>query len=426
MRTLQAIERGRTIIVVMRERQMRRQDAKTPRKSRFSFFSSWRLGVLAAHFLRVTSLLLLPSLASAAELKAYDTPYYTIYTDLDRDSEREAAIRMTKMAEEYHDCTKDFSGVNPEKFPFYLYRSPQDYYDAGGLPGTAGVFIGDGKLMAIAGQPLTGNTWHAVQHEGFHQFAHAAIPGQLPIWLSEGWAEYFGEGLFTGDGFVMGVIPNWRLKRLKESITNQKIKSIRQIMLMSPDHWRSDLSIGNYDQAWSMVHFLIHGEGGKYQHALSACIKEFSAGRPFDTAWLDTLEPAEDFEKRWKVYWLSQPANPTSIQYSQATVSTLTSFLARAAAEEQRFESFEQFTAVAKNGKLKMSADDWLPVSLLNKALLSATQEDHLLLHIDVAQQSVLTAIMSDGTRLTGTFNLRGGHVAHVEVIVQNPGRAGG
>ena len=69
---------------------------------------------------------------------------------------------MTRMAEEYHDRTKDFSGAIRQKFPFYLFREAQDYFDAGGLPGSAGVFMVRGdeaKLMAIAGEKSTNGTW---------------------------------------------------------------------------------------------------------------------------------------------------------------------------------------------------------------------------------------------------------------------------
>ena len=80
-----------------------------------------------------------PAPASAADLKQYETRYYTIYTDLAPDVEREAAARMTRMAEEYHDRTRSFAGVIRHKFPFYLFRNEADYHAAGGMPGSAGV-----------------------------------------------------------------------------------------------------------------------------------------------------------------------------------------------------------------------------------------------------------------------------------------------
>src|SRR4051812_25497207 len=107
--------------------------------------------------------------ASSGSMQQYPSPYYDIYSDLEPDRVQEAVLRMTRMAEEYHERTKEFSGAINQKFPFYLFRNPQDYLDAGGLPGSGGVFMvrgGEAKLMAIAGEKSTNGTWHTVQHEG--------------------------------------------------------------------------------------------------------------------------------------------------------------------------------------------------------------------------------------------------------------------
>ena len=374
--------------------------------------------------------------ASAADLKRYETRYYTIYTDLDPDVEREAAARMTRMAEEYHDRTRSFAGVIRHRFPFYLFRSEADYHAAGGMPGTAGVFIGsadgEGKLMAFAGQHITAYTWHTVQHEGFHQFAHAVIGGDIPTWLNEGLAEYFGEALFTGDGFVTGVVPPFRLARLQAEIRAGALKPVRAIMDVSPAQWRAEMNIGNYDQAWSMVHFLVHADGGRYAPAFSACIRQISAGKPFDVAWRTTIGPADGFEDRWKAYWLAQPRSPTHDLYVRATVATLTSFLARATAERQAFPDLSAFVTAADDDRLRMAADDWLPHSLLAGALTAAhldhgtadtaaTTDGHW--ELKAGRQPTLADVLTDGTRLTGWFTLNGTFVAAVNVEVDDLAR---
>src|SRR5687768_12812023 len=153
------------------------------------------------------------------KLQAYESAYYTIYTDLPAEDAKEAAIRMTRIAEEYYERTKDFSGKINRRLPFYLFREMADYYEAGGLPGSGGVFNGR-RLMAIAGAKPTPTTWMIVQHEGFHQFARAVIGGEIPVWANEGLADYFAVSVFTGDGMVSGVVPNWRLRRVQEQIRN--------------------------------------------------------------------------------------------------------------------------------------------------------------------------------------------------------------
>jgi len=202
-------------------------------------------------------------------LQRYETKYYILFTDVPREQAQEVAVRMTKMAEEYHDRTRDFSGVIRNKFPFYLYVHKEDYIAAGGLAGSSGLFAGD-SLYAVAGEQLSDRTWHVVQHEGFHQFAAAVIGGDRPMWINEGLADYFGEALFTGDGFISGVVPDWRLKRVRDEITAGKFLPLERMMKLSGEEWNAHIVTVNYDHAWSLTHFLAHGDGGKYQKALAS------------------------------------------------------------------------------------------------------------------------------------------------------------
>jgi hypothetical protein len=146
--------------------------------------------VLRAMFVCILALGLHHTALADADLKQYETKYYTIYTDISPDDEKEAAARMTRMVEEYHARTKDFSGTIKTRLPFYLFKSEQDYVAAGGVPGSAGVFKVDANgssLMAIAGEHLTRQTWQVVQHEGFHQFAMPSSAERCPPGLMKVW-----------------------------------------------------------------------------------------------------------------------------------------------------------------------------------------------------------------------------------------------
>jgi hypothetical protein len=355
--------------------------------------------------------------AGDVELQRYETKYYILYTDVPPDQAREAALRMSRMAEEYHVRTRDFSGEIRTKFPFYLYTHKEDYIAAGGMEGTAGFFNGHALYATVGGEKLNDRTWHVVQHEGFHQFAAAVIGGERPMWLDEGLAEYFGEALFTGDGFISGVVPEWRLKRLRDEINHDKLLSIERMMNLSRDEWNGKIALANYDQAWSMVHFLAHGENDKYQRAFGAMMVELSHNKDPDAAFADNFGSATGFEERWKKFWLNLPDDVSSNQYTQATVARLTSFLARAVAQKQSFESFEQFRAVALSKKLKMSPDDWLPDELLLRALADA---DDL---INGGAQFTLIAHptpqiqcrLPSGKRFLGTFQLQRGLVLRAD-----------
>src|SRR5687767_1494286 len=194
----------------------------------------------------VVGICLFATISSAAQpppalgqgMKRYEGRYYVINTDLAGDDLREADLRVTKMAEEYKKRTEGFSGTIGHKFPFFLFRDLDDYHQAGGMQGTAGVFNPNtDTLMAYAGERTNTMTWNVIQHEGFHQFARAVIGGELPIWVNEGMAEYFGEGIFTGDGFITGVIPPKRLTHVKQHIEEKKFKPIKEMMLLTHAQW---------------------------------------------------------------------------------------------------------------------------------------------------------------------------------------------
>lgn len=391
-------------------------------------------GLLAVALLAGASLYAAPrkssETAASAPMQVYPSKYYTIHTDLDTDDVKEAVIRMTRMAEEYHARTQGFSGDIRERLPFFLFKNPIEYYQAGGLPGTAGVFMrsGDGssKLMAIAGDQTNGTTWHVVQHEGFHQFAHAVIRGELPPWVNEGIAEYFGESLFTGDGFVTGVIPPSRLRRVQEEIKANRLKSIKDMMLTSHEQWNSEMQIENYDEAWAMVHFLAQGENGKYQDAFVTFMKLIGKGVQWPTAWKQTFGDAVGFEQHWKDYWLALPTNPTSDLYVQAVTATFTSFIARAATQKQTFDSFDEFLRDARADQVKtgQTIEDWLPPKLLREAVEAVPRAPvtWTLVHPPGGKMPELVAALNNGTRMVGTFAVVAGHAAKVNVDVDDTG----
>jgi hypothetical protein len=342
----------------------------------------------------------------AVKLPIYQTKYYIMHTDLPVPLAREAAIRMTRMAEEYHERTKAFSGVIRQRLPFYLFSKKEDYMLAGGMDKTAGVFTGD-ALMAVAGEAPTPYTWHTIQHEGFHQFVHAVIGGDMPIWMNEGLAEYFGESRFTGDSFVSGLVPPLRLQRVKARMPRPRdaggFRKLTEIMVLTHAQWNLEMNGANYDQAWSMVQFLAHGDDGKYQAPFGAMMIELGRGKPWDVAWRDNFGSVNGFEDRWRAYWLGLPENPTDALLAKATVATLSSFLARAGAQKQTFGDFPAFLAAADGGKLEISDADWLPPALLQSAVGDVNER---------TQQGATFSIAGGEIATRGTVSTAGGPVS--------------
>ena len=369
--------------------------------------------------------------AVGANLTRYDSPIYIVYTDVQPDDAREAIIRMTKMAYEYHERTKSlFSGQINQQLPFYLFANPKDYAKASQMPGSAGVFTGD-ALMAMALRDAEGHvgigTWHVVQHEGFHQFVYAVIRGEIPTWVNEGLAEYFGEGIFTGDGMVTGVVSNGRMKRVQREIEDGSFRGIKEMMQLSGAEWNSRLEIKNYDQAWSMVHFLAHGDGGKYQNAFAQFLQLVGKGNPWERAWISAFGSVDGFEQKWKDYWTKMPENPTLDLYAKASVATLTSFAGRSISQQHGFDSFEEFMREDAR-HLKSAPADWLPPALYTEMQALAVQLEAKGAKFSLAKDKSplprIVCVMEDGTRIIGTFTLNGNRIGKVNVELIKPADA--
>jgi hypothetical protein len=264
--------------------------------------------------------------------------------------------------------------------------------------------------MALMAFAAGADVWRIVQHEGFHQFVHMTMQGDIPIWVNEGLAEYFGQGIWTGDSFVLGVIPPDRQRRVTALIQGDQMMSILEMMKMSHQEWNTALAMRNYDQAWSMVHFLAHADKGKYQAGFASFIRDVARYQPWEKAWIDRFgRDTGKFRDLYAAWWKTLPANATAEQYDKAVVHTLLSFMARAKRMKLEFKTAEEFLALAREGKIKpdpkKQADVWLPESLLAGTLRKARTLGTWSLETKAAlPRLVLTE--SDGGQYVGSYSV--------------------
>lgn len=357
--------------------------------------------------------------AVGGELQHYPSKYYDLYTDLAPADVPEVIQRVARMAEEYHNRTQSFSGKIDRRFRFELYRSKDDYDAAGGLPGSGGMYHSSrAKLMAVAGERLSDWTWKVIQHEGFHQFADQVIGGRRPVWLNEGIAEYFEESLFTGDGFQSGALPHDRVRRIQLSINSGAFPALQEMMLMQQTEWNADIKRVNYDMAWAMVHFLAHGDDGKYQKPFERYMIAIGRGQDWQDAWIHQFGSLDGFEKAWKTYWLALEPNAAADWYRQAAIAGLTSYLARANAAGQSFEKFETFTTAVRTDAIEMQNNDALPPSLARNIFNWWPNDVAGQLAKGTGNAQVIIVTPPDGNVVIGSYTLRGKTVKQVNVTI--------
>ncbi len=346
------------------------------------------------------------------DIRVYDTPYYTIKTDLDIDAVREAAVRVTSMYEEYRRATESFAAQTPKKMTIYIFRDERTYAAQGGRLELGGQFnVAKGVFINAKRGVAPTRVWEVAQHECLHQFAMAAIGDRLPIWVHEGLATYMEHGLWTGNSLITGVIPPERLKAVREMISKRQIAPFARMLAVGPREWEQ-LAKGEsagrmYDQVWSMIHFLYNAEDGKYRAAFGQFLGDVAGGKKWSDAWKGRLGGNVDaFEKLYAKWWLSLGDNPTEELYTRAAVETLASYLARAYTQEQKFKDAEEFFRSAADGKVKVKLDvlQWLPPGLLKETASKARPLGQWTISADSQGLPQLVLTQKSGVMFTAGF----------------------
>lgn len=288
--------------------------------------------------------------------------HYHVITDIDRRTLAPIMARMDAVAQAYLEAIPGFPIKGGKSAPLYLFREASDYHRfLGSLGidsrGSGGMFfasqIQGGLTTWVADQP---EEWlfHVLQHEGFHHFANLRIGGQFPIWANEGFAEYFGHGQFVRGKLRLGVAPASRIDRLRRAIETDGIFSLDEFLRMSSGEWNARVRIRDlrsrtqYDQAWALIHFLLHAEQGKYRRALYNYIKATSDGRDLEIAAKEAFgtNDFKAFERKWIDYMGTLEADPVS-----TAVERLSFFGAGLRELHVRgigVESFDEFKAALK------------------------------------------------------------------------------
>jgi hypothetical protein len=239
--------------------------------------------------------------------------YYLIRTDLPKAEARDYARHLDRMYEEYSRRLASLPPRAPEKLNVLIFKDRLEYLQTLRLrfgidgTGTGGMFFVNPQGSGLAF--WTGNLprpriEHVMQHEGFHQFAYSRFGNDLPVWVNEGLAEFFGEAVLVGNTFILGQSTPRVVESVKNAIELDEYVHFRRMLSMSPGQWMEHVNGGDssimYHQAWSMVHFLVYGEGGRYQSAFEEYLRQLNKGIPPEHAFVRVFgEDVNAFEERW-------------------------------------------------------------------------------------------------------------------------------
>jgi hypothetical protein len=314
---------------------------------------TWVRVVMLAAFMT-----LLYRTARAQDLRVFETAHYRIHTDLDDDLADDLGRRMDAMYDEYAHRLADFPRPDDSTpLEVYLVHSQEKYLHLAGLAlgGTGGSFNASRHLLAafLDGQGRDALR-RTLQHEAFHQFASSAIGKNLPVWLNEGLAQMFEEGIWTGDGFLLGQVPPRRLRQLNQDIVNGTLLDFTHLLQMTGAQWAigwhdPSISAVQYNQSWAMTHFLIYAEDEdsrpKFRPRLIEMLKLLRGGADSQTAFDKAFSSnIAGFHDRFLEY--AATLTPTPLATAIENQGVLADMLIEARSRGTIFNNFDQFHAV--------------------------------------------------------------------------------
>jgi tetratricopeptide (TPR) repeat protein len=255
---------------------------------------------------------------------AIETPHYLIRAESPRlskkgkkeDLEKAVLARTQKYAEHLTGARAYFEQLvsgpqSRSRKPFvFICDTPESYYvyadftSEDRLEHTAGVFFNQYQQLLFYRDESEEETLQTMTHEAFHEYLHAILPS-VPIWMDEGMAEYVsGVKIEGGRVASVGGILKGRLRNLQAALDSGWDGFGFDFVLWEPKEMFYTLAPElQYAQAWSMVHFLMHGKGGKYKPLLDRYVKVLLETR--STAEARTVFTGSDLgtiQREWLAY----------------------------------------------------------------------------------------------------------------------------
>lgn len=263
-----------------------------------------------------------------APLTEYATQHYQLKTDLERSEARAYGQHMDQVFAAYAQRFEHFGRPARQRMSLYLFQRRQDYLSYLAEQGlkaanTAGVFFvterGSGLASFVEDQPRS-KVFAVLQHEGFHQFAWHCLGPDLPMWVNEGLAQYFEAAIVVRGKMRLGVPDAHGLAVVQAALEAKATMPFESLLSMERQRWNEVLTSQPeaagllYAQSWSMIYFLIKGQGGRLQPLLERYLQQISDGKGSESAFREVFgDDAAGLERRWRSYVAALRPDPINV-----------------------------------------------------------------------------------------------------------------
>lgn len=200
-----------------------------------------------------------------------DTAHYRIRSAATGEQTQAVGQAVESLHEAY--VAEFGSGTQQARLELVLYRDQAEFKANNRSSAWAEAYYREPRSYAYPGSG--DNPHHWMLHEATHQLLRQASGFRLRRWINEGIASYFGAGTLR-EGRLDPAIPDpdaypiWWLASMDLSgdiqadIDRGTVVPLAQIIEESGPPIAGNVN-GYYIHYWSLAHYLMHGEGGKYR-----------------------------------------------------------------------------------------------------------------------------------------------------------------
>lgn len=264
------------------------------------------------------------SLSPAAERPWIEarSPRFTVVTN-GSESDARATVRQF---EQIHAVFKTAGAPPDPGKPFTIIAArdeatmkrllPAFWERKGGMrPG--GIFYDDPTQVFVVVRVDEGpsDTWsHSIV---FHEYVHFLVQRQvdyLPLWLNEGFAEFYGTSSVEKERVLVGRAAPWNLQLL-QTRAPLPIEALLAADASSPLYNEQDRASIFYGQSWVVVHYLMHADRGANVPRLAAYLDLIGKG-------VDSVEAARQAFGDLKAFERQVASYVRGFQYFMRPVPT--------------------------------------------------------------------------------------------------------
>ena len=161
-----------------------------------------------------------------------------------------------------------------QKAPVFIYSSQEEFMSRDNLGRWAGRGLGgyyNSVTQAITTYHgtfgFTGTTLSVLCHEGTHYYQGLVLKdfNNIPMWLIEGLAVYFGDGMVfdpVKKKMSLGKVPRDRLAHIQEKMLAKRHTPVEKLVSMTRNQ---GFSGSHYADSWALIYFLVNsGKNGMH------------------------------------------------------------------------------------------------------------------------------------------------------------------